>query len=125
LGRFNFGQIVLAYFNDGAGRTKDRPGVIISRDVDNDAGLPLIVVAVTKRIDDPCPSYHVRLPHGMPRQGIKTGLTAPCVAKCNWVREVDQHRVIKVLGHAPATELGTIVDEYDALEADTEFDGWV
>ena len=35
MGRFQFGQIVLAYISDGHGRTEERPALIISRDEEN------------------------------------------------------------------------------------------
>ena len=89
MGRFRFGQIIEAYIQDGTGRTKERPALIVSSDDDNDRGLDLQVVAITKNIENPCPDYHIVV-HGNWKRDPVTGLNAPCVAKCNWVRDVKQ-----------------------------------
>ena len=46
VGRFSFGQVVLAYFSDGNGRTKERPCVIISSNRSNDSGESLQIIAI-------------------------------------------------------------------------------
>jgi mRNA-degrading endonuclease toxin of MazEF toxin-antitoxin module len=95
-GRYAWGRIVLAYVDDGQGRTKERPVLIISQDEDNDRGDPLQVVAISTRIEDPCPEYHIPSPWDARGHQV-TGLNRPAVAKCNWVREIDQARVIRPL----------------------------
>ena len=124
MGRFSFGQIVLAYFSDGKGRTKERPCVIISSNASNDSGDPLQVVAITGNFDQPPPSHHIQLPWTHDRS-VATGLNKPCVAKCNWLREVDQHKVIKSVGYVPAELVDQIVNEFDRLYEDTSFTDWV
>ena len=37
MGRFQFGQIVLAYLTEGRGYVKERPAIIISQDDYNDS----------------------------------------------------------------------------------------
>jgi mRNA-degrading endonuclease toxin of MazEF toxin-antitoxin module len=124
VGRFSFGQIILAYFSDGKGRTKERPCVIISSNTSNDSGEPLQVVAITGVFDEPPPSHHVPLPWTRDGSG-PTGLNKPCVAKCNWLREVDQHKVIKSVGYLPAEMVDRIVVEFDRLYEDESFTEWV
>ena len=123
MGRFFFGQIVLVWVSDGLGRTKERPAVIISTDEDCEAGLPLQVVAITTQFDDPIPSHHY-LVHATGVLDPRTGLNAPCVAKCNWVREVRQDRVIKHLGVMPIELLEAIVETVNALCDDPDFGDW-
>jgi hypothetical protein len=59
VGRFQFGQMIYAYVSDSAGRTKDRPAVIVPRNEENDTGEDLFVIAITGSIEEPCPAYHV------------------------------------------------------------------
>jgi mRNA-degrading endonuclease toxin of MazEF toxin-antitoxin module len=87
VGRFQFGQIVLAYISDGHGRTKERPALIISSDEENDRGDDLQLIAITTKIESPRPFYQVVV-HDSFNPDARTGLGAPCVAKCNWVRDV-------------------------------------
>jgi mRNA-degrading endonuclease toxin of MazEF toxin-antitoxin module len=124
VGRFRFGQIIEAYVSDGTGGTKERPALIISNDDDNDRGRDLLVIAITRSIEDPKPDYHVIVHQGWKRDPL-TGLGAPCVAKCNWVREVKQDRVMRSLGRMPQDRLKVIVETYDKIQADPDFDDWI
>ena len=124
MGRFQFGQIIEAYIHDGTGRTKERPVLIISSDEDNDRGQDLLVIAITKNIEDPSPSFHIVVHRDWKRDPV-TGLTAPCVAKCNWVRDVRQDRVIRSLGYMHEDLLERIVDAFDRIQADKNFKDWV
>jgi mRNA-degrading endonuclease toxin of MazEF toxin-antitoxin module len=123
VGRFQFGQIVEAYIQDGHGRTKERPALIISRDEENDRGEDLQVIAITTQIEDPCPPYHVVLVSS-PAPSRGTGLSKPCVAKCNWVRDVKQSKVIRSLGFLDLDLLTEIVNQFNKLYYDDTFDGW-
>jgi mRNA-degrading endonuclease toxin of MazEF toxin-antitoxin module len=124
VGRFRFGQIIEAYIQDGTGRTKERPALIISKDEENDQGLDLLVIAITRNIEDPKPDIHVVVHRDWKRDPV-TGLTAPCVVKCNWVRDVKQDNVIRSLGRMPEDLLKVIVETFDRIQADPEFDRWI
>lgn len=124
MGRFRFGQIIEAYISDGTGRTKERPALIISNDDDNDDGQELLVIAITRSIEDPKPDYHIVVHQDWKRDPV-TGLSAPCVAKCHWVREVKQDKVIRSLGKMPQALLEAIVEAFDGIQADDKFDDWV
>lgn len=123
MGRFRFGQIVEAYISEG-GRTKARPALIISSDEDNDDRDDLLVVAITRCIEHPLPEYHVIVQQDQKRDPV-TGLSAPCVAKCNWVTEVKQSKVIRSLGRMPQNLLESIVKAYDRIQADDGFNDWI
>lgn len=123
MGRFRFGQIIEVFVTDGMGRTKERPALIISKDEENDQGQDLLVIAITKRIEEPCPPHHI-IVHRDWKRDPATGLNAPCVAKCNWVREVKQSRVIRSLGHLPIDLLEVIIDTFDRIQADPAFNDW-
>jgi mRNA-degrading endonuclease toxin of MazEF toxin-antitoxin module len=123
VGRFRFGQIVDAYISDGTGNTKDRPALIISSDDDNDEGQELLVIAITKSIEEPRPDHHIIVHRDRKRDPV-TGLDAPCVAKCNWVREVKQERVIRTRGRMPGDLLKIIIETYDRIQAAPDFDDW-
>jgi mRNA-degrading endonuclease toxin of MazEF toxin-antitoxin module len=123
VGRFQFGQVILAYMQDGRGRTKERPALIISRDEENDRGEDLQVIAITTQIEDPCPPYHVVLV-GKSETNRGAVLSKPCVAKCNWVRDVKQNKVIRSLGFLDLDLLTEIVDQFNKLYEDDTFDCW-
>ena len=95
-----FGQVVCAYIDDGRGSTKSRPCVIISSDEECSSGTDLLVIAITKGIENPCPTYHFKVHDAFVRDPA-TGLDFPGVAKCNWVREIKQSRIEKRLGTMP------------------------
>ena len=123
MGRFQFGQIVEAYVQDGHGRTKERPALIISKDEENDRGEDLQVIAITTKIEAPCPPYHVVIvSRSAPNPA--TGLFKPCVAKCNWIREIKQSKVIRSLGFLDLDLLTEVVDQFNKLYDDDSFDGW-
>ena len=124
MGRFQFGQIVTAYVSDGLGRTKERPAIVVSCDDENDAGMDLFVIAITKAIDNPCPDYHV-LVHDSNKRDNKTGLSAPSVAKCNWFRKVKQSKVVGSLGYLDDDLLNTILDRFLELSGNPKFFDWV
>jgi hypothetical protein len=95
VGRFQFGQIIEAYLSDGHGH----------------------------QIENPCPPYHVVIAaRSLASPG--TGLSATCVAKCNWVREVAQTKVIRSLGYLDDDLMTEIVARFDELYRDDKFDGW-
>jgi mRNA-degrading endonuclease toxin of MazEF toxin-antitoxin module len=123
VGRFRFGQIIEAYISDGR-RTKERPVLIISRDEENDEGKDLLVIAITKNIEEPRPDYHVIVHRDWKRDPV-TGLTAPCVAKCNWATDVKQDNVIRSLGRMPQDLLDAIVEAFERIQADGDFDDWI
>ena len=97
--------------------------MILSRDSDIKAGEPLQVVAISTRDENPLP-YWVPVPHSWPAHP-ETGLHEPCVAKCNWIRDVAQSRVIKSLGDMPDDEFERILDWFDYLEQLPDFDDWI
>jgi RecB family endonuclease NucS len=82
------------------------------------------VIAITRSIEDPKPDHHIVVHRDWKRDPV-TGLTAPCVAKCNWVREVNPDRVIRSLGKLPQDVLEVIVETFDRIQADDGFDEWV
>ncbi len=111
---FEYGQIILAPFDDGHGNTKIRPTLIISPNDQILPGGPLRVVCISTQIEDPCPSYHVKLPWQNPRHP-RTGLNKPNVAKCDWREQIGPAAVIRVLGFAPAAHLARIEEELGKL----------
>jgi mRNA-degrading endonuclease toxin of MazEF toxin-antitoxin module len=119
VGRFQFGQIILAHMSDGHGHTKERPSLIISSDEANDRGEDLQVIAITTKIEYPCPRYHFII-----QPEAANGLGARSVAKCNWVRDVPQNRVIRSLGYLDMDLMTKIVERFDELLNDDTFDGW-
>ncbi len=123
MGRYYFGQIVEVYFNDGCGKTKERPAVILSSDEQCDAGDSLLFLMISKSPTEPCPFYHIKVHNSTSRNPV-TGLYYPCWAKCNIVREMEQRRIIKPWGHMPDELFDSILEIYDRLFSDDNFRDW-
>ena len=51
----------IAYIDDSKGSTKSCPALIISSDEECDSGEDLLVLAITKRFEEPCPPYHFKV----------------------------------------------------------------
>ena len=119
VGRFHVGQVVQASVLDGRGNTKIRPILIISV---GDPRVPddLFALVITGSIENPCPSYHIVVGPDDVR-----GLTKLSVIKCNWTRTISPHRVIRSLGTVPDDLLDSVLDEYEKLLDDFEFQGWI
>lgn len=121
--RFHFGQITNALVSDGGGRAKERPVVIIDGDEACRLGDDLLVIPITKSIQRPIPYYHI-LVHDSHSRDPVTGLYYPCVAKCDWYRVLEQTRLRGNWGTMPGDLLSAIVDAYDQLLKDPDFDDW-
>ena len=124
MGRFYFGQIVLAYVKDGRGGTKEHPVLIVGSDEDCDSGGPLQVVVISTKIQNPCPDYHI-IVHESHKTDPDTGLYEPCVVKCNWFQDVEHRRVIKTVGSLPDMKLKIVMDKINRLLNDESFFDWV
>jgi mRNA-degrading endonuclease toxin of MazEF toxin-antitoxin module len=99
------------------------PPLIISRTDECEQGLPLQVVAITKNIATINPKYHFMVQSSR-RVDAKVGLNEPCAVQCNWVREIEQHRVIRTLGYLDDDMLELIIDTVNNLLDDPDFDDW-
>jgi mRNA-degrading endonuclease toxin of MazEF toxin-antitoxin module len=123
VGRFRFGQIIEVIVSDGR-RAKHRPALIISSDADNDRGEDLLVVAITTKIETPCPPHHIVIVSET-APNPRSGLSVPCVAKCNWARDIKQDKVIRSLGFLDNDLLRAVVEQYDGLQLDNDFKNWI
>jgi mRNA-degrading endonuclease toxin of MazEF toxin-antitoxin module len=123
VGQYYFGQVITAWIDDGQGTTKDRPALVISLDEDLHFGCDLEVLAITKGIEDPCPSYHF-IVHETHRADPTTGLRFPCVAKCNWYRKIERRKVTGRIGYLPDDLLDQIYRAFNALWSDDDFHDW-
>lgn len=124
MARYYFGQIILAYVSDGEGGTKEHPVLVIGSDEDCASGGPLQVVVISTKIQNPCPEFHVRV-HDSKKTDPRTGLYEPCVAKCNWIQDVEHRRVIKGIGSMPDDLLDPIINKVNELIDDCGFEDWV
>ncbi len=120
MARFRCGQIIWAYIDDGKGHTKDRPCMILTRNSDLRPGDPIQVVAITTDIGEVPRPYWVSVPNNS-----KTGLSERCVAKCNWIREIPERRIIRSSGDMPDDEFEQILECFDRLESSLDFDDWI
>ena len=119
MGRFQFGQIVYARVSDGYGNDKPRPALVISGDQCNDAGEALQLLAISTTPDHTCPPYHIEITASAGHR-----LNPGSRVKCNWIRDVEQHDVIKPLGWLDDDTLERVVNCFDRLYGDDLFDDW-
>jgi hypothetical protein len=124
MGRFHSGQVLWAYVNDGLGSTKEHPVVIIGSDADCDSGGPLQVVVISTKIEMPCPYFHIQVHHD-DSVDPDTGLYEPCVAKCNWVQDIEYKRVIQAAGTMPDDLFDEIMTMVEQLMNDETFTEWI
>jgi mRNA-degrading endonuclease toxin of MazEF toxin-antitoxin module len=107
---YQFGQIVIVkYMLDPNGvNPKDRPAVIITRDEEIVPGQTIAVVAIARLLPGrPVPLDHVQLPWH--RQGHpRTGLNSNCAAVYTWIEEIQESRILHVIGRAPDRKLEAI-----------------
>jgi mRNA-degrading endonuclease toxin of MazEF toxin-antitoxin module len=110
---FHRDNIVSVAVSDPAGRNrKIRPVAIVS-DPQSD-GEDIVGVAISTRVEDPCPGHHVPLP--WTRQGHpKTGLNKPNVAKCDWLVQFSINEIQNKLGTAPGVRLLAVTQQVRRL----------
>ena len=124
MGQFHMGDVVYAEIADPHGRLKLRPCVIVSADDDNDAGLSLLLVAITGCENRTIPSYHIFV-HNKYGLDPLSGLIKPCYAKCNWYRNVDQSRVQSPIGEICDAHLTEILIQLNRILDDPDFGDWM
>ena len=124
MGRYYFGQIVEALIHDGKHSTKPRPVVILDDDPPLNSGEPILVVPISHIPRHVIPHYHIQV-HSSNQEDPVTKLNCPCWAKCNWAMEIDPKRILGSWGHMPDAMLDLIIEKYDQLDNDPDFDDWV
>ncbi len=60
--------------------------------------------------------HQVELPSRPGRHPV-TGLTKPCVVKCDWIIELSNSDVVKVTGETPPDQLKLILEQIRKLQA--------
>ena len=123
MGRFYFGQIVLASISDGRGKTKDRPVLIIDRDFDNRTSETILVVCISTTPDKPIPYYHIQV-HKNNKRDSHTGLSRPSWAKCNFAMWLPVKRLKSTCGHMPDDVAEQIEKMFTRLLDDDNFHDW-
>jgi mRNA-degrading endonuclease toxin of MazEF toxin-antitoxin module len=103
------GRIILAEVADPDGRSvKTRPAVIVSRTDEIQAGGGIVCVAISSSIPNKLPDDWILLPFH-PAGKTRTGLKRRCAAKCNWLFEINEDRIVKYIGVVPPLELDKIL----------------
>jgi mRNA-degrading endonuclease toxin of MazEF toxin-antitoxin module len=110
------GRIVLAWVLDPKGRNlKCRPLVIVSDPKDINPGGSFLAVAITGTFPKPLTGEYVELPWHRDKKVSKTGLTKPCVAKCDWVEAITEADIAEYRGRVPSTTMQLILEKVEAL----------
>lgn len=75
------------------------------------------VVAISSKFDlSNLAESEIKLPHANPGSGISTtSLNQPCVAKCDWIFEVD-HSSCTIKGSIPSKLVAAIIDRIHRLK---------
>jgi hypothetical protein len=118
-----FGEIVYARLCTTDGNDKDRTVLILSSDDECGAGDDLLVLCISSSLQDPQPWYHVTVHDSHERHPV-SGLDRPCVAKCNIPDEIAPSSVRRHVGVLPREVMDLIVETYDKIQADENFDDW-
>lgn len=102
-----FGHIVLVTVSDLAGRNpKCRPVVVISESNCTDTNEnQYLCVAVTSTFTRPLDDTMVLLPWNANRSQARSGLDRECVAKCDWLLEVRESAIERVIGYVGTARL--------------------
>jgi mRNA-degrading endonuclease toxin of MazEF toxin-antitoxin module len=124
MGRYYFGQIVEALIHDGKHSTKARPVLILDQDPHLNSGEPILVVPISHTPNRVIPHYHIQV-HSDYQQDEVTKLNCPCWAKCNWAMVIDPKRILRSWGYMPDAMLELIVEKYDEIANDPDFNDWV
>ncbi len=118
--RYYVGQIVDALIKL-EGVTKPRPVVIVDNDerLQQDSEFQVVIISTTP--SKPIPYYHLKVDNTKTKDA-QTGLTTPCWAKCNIVRTVRVSGIGRTIGYMPDDLLQEILDVYDRIYDDPNFD---
>jgi hypothetical protein len=113
---FDFGDILLVKdVLDPLGKNpKTRPIVCLDDFSDIKKSPTFLGLATTTKFRFPLQFDEVLL---YDRLGVRdrTGLSKPCVAKCEWLYTFEKERIIKKLGAAFEHQLQLIIEKLDAL----------
>lgn len=123
MSRRYFGEIVYARLRTVDGSYKDRTVLILSSDAECAAGDDLLVICISSALQDPPPWYHITVHDSHDLHPI-SGLDRPSVAKCNIPDEIKQSTIRRHVGDLPRDVRDLIVDTYDKIQADEDFDDW-
>ncbi len=121
--RHYFGEIVYARLRTADGRRKDRTVLILSGDAECDIGDDLLVICISSSLQEPQPWYHITVHDGHVLDPL-SGLDRPCVAKCNIPDEIPQSAIRRHVGDLPRDVRDRIVETFDKIQADEDFDDW-
>ena len=100
---------------DEQGRNpKQRAGVIVTPSHQIADDQPFVVVAVTSTFTEPLLPTQIKLPWNRDRHKVRTGLTKPVVAKCDWLCTIGKDDIISFGGVVPPAVLLEIVKQIPA-----------
>lgn len=103
------GQVIDIETTDPCGRNKKRRPVVVLTDTDQLPGADeFVVAAISTQFSDPLPSNWIPLPWSRDGRG-RSGLSKPCVVKCDWIRRVTRQEVVFIRGWLPATLMDEIM----------------
>jgi len=104
------GDVVDVLVSDPSGRPIDHPHPVVILE-DSDPTSPdrsVMAVVVSTKFSIPLPWYWIRLPFASRPARSRTGLDAPCVAKCDWLKEIDPMAVLRKRGAVPNAVLAQL-----------------
>ena len=115
------GEIVLVQIPDPDWNPCAVPhnAVIVTKTESIDSRDFVHVVGITGSFDEPLPAHWIKLPYSNGGH-VKTGLSKPCVAKCNWVVPVQKIEIIRHVGALHAIRLNQIIEAIRRLRSTSE-----
>jgi mRNA-degrading endonuclease toxin of MazEF toxin-antitoxin module len=103
------GSIVIAMVADPSGANpKERPLVVVSPSAAIKTGEPIVAAAISTQFNEPVLATEVKLPFH-PKGTARTGLTKPCVAKCDWLCTLQPEDIRAIRGYVSGETLKSIL----------------
>lgn len=111
---YDFGRVAFAYY-PFQGSSKDRPVVLIDHEFDERVDDEIYVVPISTKFREPLPHHHV-LVYDRHVYDPRTGLSKPCVAKCEHVMSMPTRKIVRRFGYLSDELLERIEAAIDMLD---------
>jgi len=117
---FRNGQVIWAAVKDRNGFEKNRPLVILNPNDEIEPHLPLVCAAISTRFKLPLKLTEILLPWAQHGRSVSSGLWEPCVAVLDWICQVEQADVKRIVGLLPDVAMRAIQKRLHELDSNND-----